>query len=85
MSFIINKIYLHIAKRYYAAITLAWYDILGRYRRSVVGPFWLTISMGVTIASIGIVFGGIFETPMDEYLPFLTTGHYLLDLYHGHD
>jgi lipopolysaccharide transport system permease protein len=54
--------------------TLGWHDIRGRYRRSAIGPFWLTISMGVMIASIGIVFGQIFKTPMDEYLPFLAAG-----------
>lgn len=55
-------------------LILGWQDIRGRYRRSVIGPFWLTISMCVMIACIGLVFGGIFNTPMDEYLPFLATG-----------
>lgn len=53
---------------------LGVHDILSRYRRSVIGPFWITISMGVMIACIGLVFGGIFRTPMDEYLPFLAAG-----------
>ena len=53
---------------------LGWNDIRTRYRRSKIGPFWLTISMGVMIASIGLVFGQIFKTPMDEYLPFLAAG-----------
>jgi ABC-type polysaccharide/polyol phosphate export permease len=53
---------------------LGWNDIRTRYRRSAIGPFWLTISMGVMIASIGLVFGQIFKTPMDEYLPFLAAG-----------
>ena len=56
------------------AILLSKHDIRGRYRRSAIGPFWLTISMGVMIASIGLVFGQIFSTPMDEYLPFLAAG-----------
>jgi lipopolysaccharide transport system permease protein len=56
------------------AATLGWQDIKQRYRRSKVGPFWLTISMGVMIASIGIVFGQIFNSPMKEYLPFLAAG-----------
>jgi lipopolysaccharide transport system permease protein len=30
--------------------------------------------MGVMIASIGLVFGQIFKSPMDEYLPFLAVG-----------
>lgn len=53
---------------------LGWQDVRGRYRRSAIGPFWLTISMGVMIASIGLVFGQIFNSPMRDYLPFLTAG-----------
>jgi len=53
---------------------LGWHDIRGRYRRSSIGPFWITISMGVMIASIGIVFGQIFSAPINEYLPFLAAG-----------
>lgn len=63
-----------MAKLVYISFILARQDLLGRYRRSAIGPFWLTISMSVLIASIGIVFGGIFNTPMDEYLPFLAVG-----------
>jgi len=61
-------------KRSSLIATLGWHDIRGRYRRSAIGPFWLTISMGVMIACIGFVFGQIFNTPMDEYLPFLAAG-----------
>lgn len=61
-------------RQYPLAATLGWQDIKQRYRRSKVGPFWLTISMGVMIASIGIVFGQIFNSPMKEYLPFLAAG-----------
>jgi ABC-type polysaccharide/polyol phosphate export permease len=53
---------------------LGWQDVLQRYRRSALGPFWLTISMGVMIGTIGIVFGQIFKAPMDEFLPFLAIG-----------
>jgi ABC-type polysaccharide/polyol phosphate export permease len=53
---------------------LGWQDVKQRYRRSALGPFWLTISMGVIIATIGVVFGNIFKAPMSEFLPFLTAG-----------
>lgn len=53
---------------------LGWHDIKQRYRRSMIGPFWLTISMGVMIGTIGLVFGHIFKTPVNEYLPFLAVG-----------
>lgn len=56
------------------AIMLGWQDICQRYRRSKLGPFWLTISMGIMIAMIGVVFGQVLSSPMEEYLPFLATG-----------
>lgn len=30
----------------FLALMLGWQDIRQRYRRSKLGPFWLTISMG---------------------------------------
>ncbi len=55
-------------------VFLAYSDIRQRYRRSSLGPFWITISMGVTIACIGVIFGNIFKAPMKEFLPFLSAG-----------
>jgi len=54
--------------------TLGWQDVRQRYNRSLLGAFWLTISIGVMIASIGFVFGHIFDTPMRQFLPFLAVG-----------
>lgn len=59
---------------YELAGVLGWQDIRQRYRRSSFGPFWLTISMGVLIGALGLVFGNLFGTPMKEFLPFLTIG-----------
>lgn len=56
------------------ALMLGWNDVKQRYRRSNVGPFWLTISMGVMIATIGLVFGRLFNNPMREFLPYLSCG-----------
>jgi lipopolysaccharide transport system permease protein len=53
---------------------LGWQDIRQSYRRSVFGQLWITIGMAVTIAAIGIVFGTIFGTPMQEFLPYLAAG-----------
>ncbi len=44
------------------------------YRRSVLGQFWITLSMAITFAAIGSVFGLIFNSPVLEYLPFLGCG-----------
>ncbi|MFM0737765.1 ABC transporter permease [Paraburkholderia xenovorans] len=50
---------------------LGWLEIRQRYARSRLGPFWLTISMGVMIGSIGVVYGTLFKQDIREYLPFL--------------
>jgi lipopolysaccharide transport system permease protein len=50
---------------------LGWLEIRQRYARSRVGPFWLTISMGVMIGSIGAVYGSLLGQKMSDYLPFL--------------
>jgi lipopolysaccharide transport system permease protein len=50
---------------------LAWQDIRQAYRRSAVGPFWLTIGMGVQILTMGFVFGLIFKADVQVYIPFL--------------
>lgn len=53
---------------------LAKSDIRQRYRRSTLGPFWITISTAVMVACIGLIFGRLFKSPMQEFLPFITSG-----------
>ena len=55
-------------------VRLGWQDIVLRYRRSIIGPFWLTLSMGVMVFSLGLLYGGIFKIDARQYLPFLTIG-----------
>lgn len=55
--------------------TLGWHDIRQRYRRSTLGPFWITITMGVTVGSIGFVFGALLGQNMHEFLPYLAAGN----------
>ena len=52
---------------------LSWQDVKQAYRRSAIGPFWITASMAVQIAAMGVVFGIIFKTPLYDYLPFLAS------------
>lgn len=54
--------------------TMGVQDIRQRYRRSVIGPFWLTISMGVMVAALGLLYGTIFGQEIEDYLPYLAAG-----------
>jgi lipopolysaccharide transport system permease protein len=53
---------------------LGWNDILQRYRRSVLGPFWLTASMAVMVFSLGVVYAELFNQPVDDFLPYFCVG-----------
>jgi ABC-2 type transport system permease protein/lipopolysaccharide transport system permease protein len=62
------------ASRYPLWSTLALLDIRQRYRRSAIGPFWITISMGAMIAGLGFLYAGLFQQRTDSYLPYLAAG-----------
>lgn len=49
-------------------------DIKLRYRRSVLGPLWITISMAITIYSMGFLYGKLFHIELEFYMPYLATG-----------
>jgi ABC-type polysaccharide/polyol phosphate export permease len=53
---------------------LAWHDIRLRYRRSVIGPFWMTLSMAVLITVLGIIYSKLFNIEIRTYLPYLALG-----------
>lgn len=53
---------------------LAYQDIRLRYRRSTLGPFWLTLSMAITIYSMGFLYSKLFHSDLQTYFPFLTAG-----------
>ena len=53
---------------------LGWQDIRRRYRRSKLGPFWLTISMGVLVGGLGMLYGSLFKVDIAKYVPYLALG-----------
>jgi ABC-type polysaccharide/polyol phosphate export permease len=56
------------------AWSLAWHDIVSRYRGSILGPFWITLSMGLMVLGIGILYANLFQIPLAEFLPFVALG-----------
>ena len=49
-------------------------EVKRRYRRTIIGPFWSAISLGVFVAVMGTVGIGLWKQPASEYLPFLASG-----------
>jgi ABC-type polysaccharide/polyol phosphate export permease len=54
--------------------TLGWADIRFRYRRTTLGPFWLTLSTGVMVFAIGLLYAGLFHQEIASYIPSLAIG-----------
>lgn len=54
--------------------SLGWHDIRQRYRRSMLGPFWITLSMGIMVGAMGFVYAELFNQNIRDYLPFLALG-----------
>lgn len=53
---------------------LGWQDIKQRYRRSVLGPLWISITMGVIATAMGILYGALFHEDITTFLPYVATG-----------
>lgn len=61
-------------QRWWLWNAMGWQDILLRYRGSVLGPFWLTLSMGIMIATLGVLYSTLFKIELHDYMPFLCLG-----------
>jgi ABC-type polysaccharide/polyol phosphate export permease len=53
---------------------LGWLDIRQRYRRSMLGAFWITISMAIMVIALGVLYSSLFKMEIREFIPFLAAG-----------
>ena len=58
-------------------ISLANQEIKQRYRRSLLGPIWITINLGITLVAIGPLYAIIFNQTVSSYFPQLAVGYIL--------
>jgi lipopolysaccharide transport system permease protein len=61
------------ASRWRLAWALARTDIAHRYRGSVLGPLWLTLSTAVMLVALGLLYSTLLKIPLADYLPWLAT------------
>jgi ABC-type polysaccharide/polyol phosphate export permease len=53
---------------------LAYQDIKLRYRGSVLGPFWVTLTNLIMIAAMGAIYAQLFHTDPMTYVPYIMMG-----------
>ncbi|HEY4253841.1 MAG TPA: ABC transporter permease, partial [Roseomonas sp.] len=57
--------------RWRLAWALARNDIRHRYRGSVLGPLWITLSLAVMLLAMGLLYANLFKMELHNYMPWL--------------
>jgi len=60
--------------RHWMWTSLAVQDMKIRYRGSLLGPFWVTISTFVMVVAMGLIYSHLFHSTTDNYMPYLGLG-----------
>lgn len=55
-------------------LALGWHDIRQRYRRSVLGPFWFTLTTLIMVSVLGFLYSQLLGQEISNYLPYLGIG-----------
>ena len=56
-------------------------DIAKQYRRSFLGPVWITLNTGIFIVAFGMVGAQLFNTDVNAYLAYFATGYILFSFF----
>jgi ABC-2 type transport system permease protein len=69
--------------RFANARYLAVETMKNQYRRTVLGPWWITVQSALYTLGLALIFGQIQHTPLKDFLPFVTTGYLFFLLLNG--
>jgi lipopolysaccharide transport system permease protein len=53
---------------------LGYQEVRRRYRRTMIGPFWATLSLGIFVGAMGLVWSNLWHQNTRDYLPFISSG-----------
>ena len=53
---------------------MAWDDVTAKYKRTVLGPWWLALAHLVMMLGIGFLLGNVFKRPFLEYVVYVGLG-----------
>jgi lipopolysaccharide transport system permease protein len=54
--------------------TLGWLDMLQTYRRTSLGPWWITANLAIFVIAMTFVYGALFGVPTREYSAYVLSG-----------
>lgn len=62
------------AKKHQIIIFMAFSDLKARYKRSVLGPFWMTLSTAIGSVGLGFLWSELMKLDAKTFVPTLTAG-----------
>lgn len=62
-------------------VYLGWNDVAKQYRRSFIGPIWITLNTALFIVAFGMVGAQLFKFAVEDYLPYFCVGQILFGLF----
>jgi ABC-type polysaccharide/polyol phosphate export permease len=65
------------------ALYLAWADTKARYKKSILGPFWLTLTNLLGVICLSVIWSDLMQQDMNIFVPQLAVGLILWQLISG--
>jgi len=62
-------------------LLLGWNDIATQYRRSFLGPIWITLSTGLFVFAFGLLGAQLFGQSAEEFLPYFAVGYVIFTFF----
>lgn len=64
----------NVRQRLFTAIYFAQTDIIARYKRSTLGPFWLVLGIGIGVLGLAIVWAELLNVHSNKFVPHIALG-----------
>ena len=62
-------------RRYQVWGTLTWHGIRSSYRRTYLGPWWITLQTVVFVAGLSLLFGILLDQDIKTFVPYVAIGY----------
>jgi ABC-type polysaccharide/polyol phosphate export permease len=62
-------------RSWHLCLFMAWEETKQRYRRSLLGPFWITVNSAVFMLAMGPLYGGLLKQTITNYFQYFAVGY----------